>query len=96
MAMIGISPTEVRSRAAELRELNGRFKIEVENLNAKETGMAQKWKGEAKEKYHSVFQMDVEKMNVLQNTIEQYIVTLENIAAKLEEADRLGAATVNV
>lgn len=95
MARIGITPAEVRKRASELRDLNGRFKTEVENLNVEETNMAGKWVGEAKEKYHPVFQQDVEKMNALQTTIEQYIATLEIIADTLENADRMGAAAVS-
>lgn len=68
-----VTPSELRKKAQELRELNSKFKNEVEGLNDSETTLGNMWEGDAQKAFHSQFQADREKFNVFYNGIEQYI-----------------------
>lgn len=91
MALIRISPAQARAKASELRNLNAQFKAKTGALEASEGVLAAKWDGDAKKAYHNSFMIDKANMDEFYKIIEQYCVTLENIAARMENADRMGA-----
>ncbi len=93
MALIQVTATELRTKAGELRDLNAKFKTQVSNLEGDEQNLASMWEGEAKNAFHTAFNNDKAQMDNFYNLIEQYCVTLENIATKYEIAESQNAET---
>lgn len=93
MALIQVTAAELRSKAAELRELNAQFKSQVSNLEGDEQNLASMWEGEAKTAFHTAFNNDKAQMDSFYNLIEQYCTTLENIATKYEIAENQNVET---
>lgn len=91
MALIGITPTQVKAKASELRNLNAQFKTKAEGLQSSEEVLAGKWEGDAKAAFRTSFQNDKAKMDHFYNVIEQYCTTLENIAIEMQNADAKAA-----
>lgn len=87
MALIQVTAAELRTKAGELRDLNAQFKNQVSNLESDEQQLASMWEGEAKNAFHNAFNNDKTQMDNFYNLIEQYCVTLENIATKYENAE---------
>lgn len=93
MATIRVTPTILRSKANELRELNERFKNEVSSLTESENRLANMWEGEARNAFHAEYQKDAEKFNVFYTGINQYI---ERLIAAADAYDRAEAENVSV
>lgn len=93
MGLITVTASQLRKAAGEMRSLNGQFKSQVGNLEAQEGTLASQWEGEAKDAFHKVFLEDKEKWQKFYDLIEQYCMTLEEIAKKYEEAERANAET---
>jgi WXG100 family type VII secretion target len=93
MAEIRVTSSELRTKAEELRRDNGQFKTLVGNLESSEQELASMWEGDAKEAFHNAFQNDKIQMDNFYNLIEQYCVTLENIATKYDQAEAANQAT---
>lgn len=91
MSQTRISPAQVRTKAEELRNINAAFKSKTEALEASEGTLAMKWEGDSKRAFHESFLKDKANMDEFYNAIEQYCVTLENIAIRLDNADKTGA-----
>ncbi len=87
MAQIMVTPAELRSSASTLREYNVNFKTQVQNLETTETSLGSKWEGEAKQAFHTAFMNDKNFLDKFATLIEQYCGTLEEIAAKYEQAE---------
>lgn len=87
MALIQVTASQLRAKAGELRELNSQFKTQVNNLEGDEQVLAGMWEGEAKNAFHIAFNNDKGQMDNFYNLIEQYCMTLENIATKYEMAE---------
>ena len=82
-----VTPSELSKKAQELRDLNSKFKNEVEGLNDSETTLGNMWEGDAQKAFHSQFQADREKFNVFYNGIEQYIQRLNDAANAYDKAE---------
>lgn len=93
MALIQVTAKELRAKAAELRGLNGQFKSQVGSLESQEQVLASMWEGDAKNAFHTAFNNDKTQMDNFHNLIEQYCVTLENIATKYEIAEAQNTET---
>lgn len=91
MSLTRISPRDAREKASELRNLNAQFKAKTDALETAEGTLGTKWEGDAKKAFHDSFMIDKSHMDEFYKIIEQYCVTLENIAIRLENADRMGA-----
>lgn len=95
MAMIMVTPSELRKKAGELRNQNGQFKSTVGELEMLEGRVLSMWESESSRAFHTAFSNDKTQMEAFYSLIENYCVTLENIAAEYEkaEAHALDAAT---
>ena len=93
MGLITVTASQLRKAAGEMRSLNGQFKSQVGNLEAQEGTLASQWEGEAKDAFHKVFLEDKEKWQKFYVMIEEYCMTLEQIADKYEKAEGANTQT---
>lgn len=90
-----VTPAELRKKAQELRELNSKFKNEVEGLNDSETTLGNMWEGDAQKAFHNEFQRDRERFNTFYNGIEKYIERLLETANAYERAESENTSTAS-
>lgn len=95
MAEIKVSSGELKSKANELRQLNGQFKKTVEDMTATEQQLVGMWDGESKEAFHNAYNSDRSQMEVFYQTIEKYCQALENNAANYEHAESVALNTAS-
>ena len=90
MAEIRVTPSELRSKADELEQLNRQFQQEVTSMVGYEQELAGMWEGEAQKAFRKAFNDDKQKMDLFaQNQ------ALRADAQKYEEAEQrnIGIAT---
>ena len=91
MALIRVTASELRTKAAELRELNSQFNTQVNNLDNQEQSLMGMWEGEAKTAFDGAFKRDKTQMDNFKRLMDDYCTTLENIAIKYENAEAQNA-----
>ena len=91
MAEIKVTPSEVRRKAEELRDLNQHFKGKVGNLEAAERNLSSQWEGEANRAFHDAFNRDKGQWDSFYSHIQQYAQALEQIAAEYEKKESMNA-----
>ena len=89
MAEIRVTSAELRRKADELKNLNSQFRAKVEDLTNCEGSLASMWEGDAKNAFHTAFNNDKIQWNNFHTLIEQYIVTLNNIAAEYDNKEAI-------
>ncbi len=87
MAYFMVTPSELRSTAATLREYNSNFKNQVTALETAEGTLNISWEGAAKETFHASFMKDKAYMDSFAAEIEKYCVTLEAMACEYEKGE---------
>ena len=87
MAFFQVTPTELRSRAGRLSELNSQFRVKEEELSEQEAALCSMWEGGAKDTFHQAFTRDRQQMDVFHQLISQYVQALLEIAARYEQAE---------
>ena len=87
MGLINVSAAQIKSKAGELRQLNGQFKSQVGDLDGKEMSLKGMWEGEANNAFHAAFQSDKTQFEAFYQLIEQYCNQMMEIAAKYEAAE---------
>ena len=92
MAEIRVTSAELRRKAEELRNLNSQFKAKVGDLTNCEQSLASMWEGDAKTAFHTAFNNDRIQWNNFHTLIEQYIVTLMNIATEYDNKEAMNAS----
>ena len=85
--LISVSASQIKSKAEELRQLNGQFKSQVGDLDGKEMSLKGMWEGEANNAFHAAFQSDKTQFEAFYQLIEQYCNQMMEIAAKYEAAE---------
>lgn len=95
MAEILVTAATVKSKAAELQNLNEQFKTKVSDLENQEANLNSMWEGEANTAFHNAFLRDKSQMTNFYNLINQYIQTLFNIAAEYEKVEAINTNTGN-
>ena len=95
MAAFQVTASELKKKAGELRDLNGRFDAQVKDLESKEISLGTMWEGEANKAFHTAFTNDKAQMDNFKNLIEQYCVALENIATQYEMAEAKNVSTAS-
>lgn len=95
---IMVSSAQLRNRASELKELNQRFKTQVNTLEEKEGVLKGMYEGDAATTFHNAFNRNKIQMDNFFNCIERYAAVLEEIAARWDqaEAQNQSIATTNV
>lgn len=95
MGEILVTANEIKSKAGELRDYNGKFKTEVGLLDSQENTLVGMWEGEARNKFDEVFKRDKGQFDEFYNLIEQYCQALETIAMKYEQAEQTNYETAS-
>lgn len=90
---IQVTTATLKNKANELKNLNSKFKSQVENLNSAESSLNGMWEGEVKDAFHKAFSQDITQMHNFYNAIEQYVQKLEQIAAAYEKAEKKNTST---
>lgn len=95
MAMIQVTAAELRSKAEELRGMNGQLKSQIGKLETDEQALSAMWEGEAQRAFRMAFQNDKGQMDSFTQLMEQYCRTMENIAAKYEMVESQNVQTAS-
>lgn len=93
MAEFTVTAAEVRNQAAQLKELNAKFKTAVGELEAEVGKLTAMWEGEAHDAFDVAFKNNKIKMDNFYNAIEKYCVTLSEIAVNYANAENKNVAT---
>lgn len=91
MAEIMVTSSQLKTKADSLREYNERFKSQVTNLESQEGSLISMWEGDARDAFDRAFKSDKAQFDNFYNLINQYVQTLEMIAAKYAEAEATSA-----
>ena len=94
MAFLEVIPSQLKSKAEELRALNSSLKNEIINLELTEETLRSKWSGEANEKFHTTFVNDKIKIDNFVILIEQYIQAMSTISGLYEKAENSNCETL--
>lgn len=81
MAEFTVTASEVSKKAEELKALNGQYRTVIEELEAEAKTLKGMWEGPAHDAFEAAFSKDCIQMTNFYNAIEQYCVTLSEIAA---------------
>lgn len=95
MSEMRVTFKELRNKAAELRQLNNRFKKVVEEMVSNEQSLVNMWDGAAKDEFHKAFNSDKSQMDLFYANIETYCQALENSADEYEQAEQKNTATAS-
>ena len=90
---IQVTTSTITNKASELKQLNSRFKSQVENLKSVEASLNSMWDGEANDAFHNAFTKDSVQMNNFYNAIEQYVAKLNEIARRYDAAEKTNLNT---
>lgn len=93
MAEIRVTPSELRRKADDLRNLNQKFWNEVDTMIDNERQLSGMWEGEARNAFHTAFEADKGKMERFHANIELYVQALLENAQKYEEAENKNTTT---
>ena len=95
MAEFTVTASEVNKKAAELQALNRKYLEAVQELEKEVDGLSGKWEGEAYTAFHNSFVKDSKQMYNFYNAIEQYCVTLSEIAVNYSESETRNVTTAS-
>lgn len=87
MSDFTVSINDLKVKVETLRQLNARFKSQVNELESTEANLNGMWEGEAKNAFHTAFTSDRTQMNNFYNAVEVYAQRLEAIAARYAQAE---------
>lgn len=88
MSAFAVTASELRKRADDLTNLNGKLKTEIGSLEGHENQLASMWEGQAQAAFRNAFNNDKTQMNAFATAIDQYVSALLTIAAKYEAAEQ--------
>ena len=87
MAEFRTNTGELKSKAAELANLNQKFKTMRQGLETIEAALNGMWEGEARTAFHTAFSKDMIQMNNFATLIEKFVQSLNQIAQKYDTAE---------
>lgn len=91
--LIQVTAGTLKSKAEEIKGLNGKLKTQIESLKSREEALSAKWEGEANKEFRAAFSKDIIQMNNFYNAIEKYVSTLNEIAVLYENAEKTNVNT---
>ena len=87
MAEIKVTPQQLKDKAEILRNLNSKFRGEVEKMVGYEAQLASMWEGEAQKAFRTAFNTDKSKMETFAKNIDTYVQALLDDAQRYETAE---------
>ena len=94
MAEIRVTPSELRSKADELEQLNRQFQQEVTSMVGYEQELSGMWEGEAQKAYATRFKALDGDMAQIQMKINEHVTDLNEMAQTYKQAE--SANTQNI
>ena len=91
MALIRVTSQELRSKASELRNLNGQLKGQTAEFQGGAHELAGTWEGEAKQAFVKATESDKQQMDRFAELVEKYCQALEEAAKRYDEAEAKNA-----
>lgn len=91
MALIRVSSQELRSKASELRNLNGQLKSQTAEFQGGAQELGATWEGDAKQAFIKATESDKQQMDRFAELIEKYCLALEEDAKRYDEAEARNA-----
>lgn len=96
MAEIKVTPKELRKKAEELKNLNEKFRSEVEKMVGYRTQLDSMWDGEARTAFDRAFDTDKGKWDTFARNIDDYIQKMIEAAETYETAEQNNLQTASV
>ena len=93
MSMFRVSPAELKSQADRLRDLNLKFREEVQKMNEREQALSKMWEGPARDEFHNAYQTDFEKFGVFYKGINDVVTRLVEAASDYSRAENTNVST---
>ena len=87
MSEIHVTVSQLKSKAEELSAQNTQLKTQIELLDEIEQNLNAMWEGDANTAFHSAFQRDKVQLTNFYNAIQQYVLVLQNVAARYAQAE---------
>lgn len=87
MALIRVTPQELRSKASELRGMNNQLKSQITEFQSGAQELGATWEGDSKQAFIKATENDKQQMDNFSDLIEKYCQTLEDIAKRYDEAE---------
>lgn len=88
MSEILVSPSEIRNKAEQLKNLNNSFRHEVEKMIGYQQSLNSMWEGEAKEAFNRAFQTDRSKWESFAKNIDDFVTKILIIVTTWENAEK--------
>lgn len=92
MSDFRVTVNELKSKVETLRQLNGQFKSQVDELTTTEANLTSMWEGPARDTFHRAFEGDKIQMGNFYNAVEVYAQRLEEIASRYMQAEETNTA----
>ena len=87
MAEFQVTRNEVQTKAAELQQISKQMRTKIEELTQLEQTLSGMWEGEAHDAFHGTYGQNEQKMLMFVNALENYFLTLNEIAVKYNNAE---------
>lgn len=93
MAEFQVTSTEVQNKATELQQISKQMRTKIEELSQLEQTLAGMWEGEAHDAFHNAYGQNEQKMLMFVNALENYFLTLNEIAVKYNNSEAKNVQT---
>ena len=84
-----VTPSELRRKADELRQLNGNFDRYINDLLNQERQLYGMWEGDAHESFHNALMNDEQKMRSFKRAVDDFSAKLMQIAGEYERTESI-------
>lgn len=95
MAEIKVTPKELRNKAAELKNLNAKFRSEVEKMVGYRNQLDSMWDGDARQAFDKAFDTDKNKWDTFAKNIDDYVQKMIETAETYETAEQNNLQTAS-
>lgn len=95
MAQITVTASKLSQAAESLQQLNESLNAQITILDSTQEDLCTMWEGDAKEAFNNAFRRDKAQMTNFKTAIDQYIVALNSIASKYNQAENTNIETAN-
>lgn len=93
MSRFNVSTSQLREGANNLSEKNQHFVSGIAELESLKASLDSMWDGTANDSFNNAFIKDIEQMRLFTTTINTYVTTLNEIAARYDKAEAQNTET---
>lgn len=95
MALIRVTPAELRQKAEMLNEMNTGVKMRIAEFDSACQALAAQWEGEARDAFVNAYTQDKQQMEYFVKVMDSYYQTLIQIADNYDNAEMRNAGIAN-